>query len=554
MRVRVGLWIAVAAVACGDDERTMMSSSSGPPGTSGPPPPMTTTGGTLPEVTSTTSGVGTGSTTGFTFDVAEIPDAGDNDTDGPVDESTCAAAAMSLTSAGCLFAPVVMQVSGNLPWAVVAANTNVAQAGVTLYANDGSEIESAMIAPGDLHTFVFDAGGPEYTAHNIPENTTIEARALRLESDIPIVAYQFSPYSSSQQATSDASLLLPYHAWGQDYIVGAYHNTDLSNSWVTIISFDDDNDVDVTASDYMGGSTAAGAGGIPALAAGESFSETLQDGEVLRVLSPSNGSADLTGMRITSDRPVSVFSGAPSMSIPGPGMEFYKDHLEETQPPRVAWGNDYAVVHFRPRSDESDVYRFIADEDGTTITLSGDYADVLTLDEGEFAEVQTPESFFASSPNAFAVFHYMVSQSLTSGPKDDVEYPGDFLSPNCSSPSQVTTELGDPATSWFPPVEQYRYNYGFLTPETYAWDMVTVIAPMNDWNTISLDGGSLPEDPTALGVGGWGYARFLIEDGPHYIASASTKFGLEVYGYDCRVSYAYPGGLSLAAINPPPEG
>ena len=32
--------------------------------------------------------------------------------------------------------------------------------------------------------------------------------------------------------------------------------------------------------------------------------------------------------------------------------------------------------------------------------------------------------------------------------------------------------------------------------------------------------------------------------------------GIEVHGYDCRLSYAYAGGLSLGAINepPPPPG
>jgi hypothetical protein len=87
--------------------------------------------------------------------------------------------------------------------------------------------------------------------------------------------------------------------------------------------------------------------------------------------------------------------------------------------------------------------------------------------------------------------------------------------------------------------------------ETYAWDMLTVVAPLAGWGTIALDGAPLP-DPTDLGAGGLGYARFLIPDGPHDIRSPTTKFGLEVYGYDCRISYAYPGGLSLGEINQPP--
>ena len=70
-------------------------------------------------------------------------------------------------------------------------------------------------------------------------------------------------------------------------------------------------------------------------------------------------------------------------------------------------------------------------------------------------------------------------------------------------------------------------------------------------DTIELDGAALPA-ATELGVGGLGYARFLIPDGPHDIRSQSVKFGIEVYGYDCRISYAYPGGLSLGEINQPP--
>jgi hypothetical protein len=33
--------------------------------------------------------------------------------------------------------------------------------------------------------------------------------------------------------------------------------------------------------------------------------------------------------------------------------------------------------------------------------------------------------------------------------------------------------------------------------------------------------------------------------------TSAARFGLEVYGYDCRISYAYPGGMSLGEINEP---
>lgn len=80
--------------------------------------------------------------------------------------------------------------------------------------------------------------------------------------------------------------------------------------------------------------------------------------------------------------------------------------------------------------------------------------------------------------------------------------------------------------------------------------MLTVVAPMNGWGSIDLDGGALP-DPEAIEGTNLGFARFLIEDGPHDIRSATTRFGIEVYGYDCRISYAYPGGMSLGKINRP---
>ncbi|MCY1060639.1 IgGFc-binding protein [Nannocystis sp. SCPEA4] len=516
------------------------------PATTEAPGTTSTTDASTTSPTSSTSPTTT--TNSAKFDLGSMPDVGDT---GPVDESTCELAAMNLTSAGCLFAPTVGDDGTDLPWAVVAANTsgNV-DANVTLYGAAGEVLEAAVVPPKQLHTFILPEFSAALSQHAMPVATGVLPQVLRLESDVPVVAYQFSPYSSSQVATADASILLPAHAWGQDYLVPSYHNSDFSASWVSIISMVDGNEVTVEMPATMQGGTEGG-GGVPGLGGGGSTTHTVDAQQALRIVSPSGSVADFTGMRVSSTAPVAVMTGSPAMSLPGPGMNYYKDYLEEQVPPRTAWGKDYAVVKFRPRSDEPDLYRFLADKDGTVLTFTGDHQGEVVLDEGQFHELLTPASFRVEGSEAFMVAHYMLSQDQSSGPKNDVDYPGEFISSNCDVPSDDTTELGDPAITFIPPTAQYRNNYTFLTPETYGWDMITVVGPLAGWDTIELDGAALPA-ATDLGVGGLGYARFLIPDGPHDIRSQTVKFGIEVYGYDCRISYAYPGGLSLGEINQPP--
>lgn len=560
-----GWWILAGLaglVGCGDagGETATGATTTAPTGvppTSDPAPTSSGSGADTTATTSTSTSTGSSgdapsssgeSTAAVKYDLGPIPDAGD-DTSG--DESTCASAAMTLTSAGCRFAPTVGSTNINLPWAVVAANTSGNRpANVSLFAVSGELIEMAVVAPGELHTFILAANSGPLGQHAVNSVTGVTTQAMRLESDVPVVAYQFSPYSSSQVATADASILLPEHAWGTDYLVPSYHNSDSSDSWISVISLVDGNMVTVEMPIGMTGATSPG-GAIPALMAGGSHTETIGAQQILRIVSPGQGSADFTGMRVSSTAPVAVFSGSPSMSLPGPGMNFYKDYLEEQIPPRTAWGTEYAVVKFRPRSDEADLYRFIADKDGTTLTLSGGIDEVVMLDEGEFHQVLTAQNFLASADEAFMVGHYMLSSDQSNGPKDEAMYPGPFISDNCQFPDPNHTELGDPAITFIVPTAQYRRSYTFLTPETYGWDMMTVVAPMSGWDSIQLDGMALPA-PNDLGFAGLGEARFLIPDGPHDIRSASTKFGVEVYGYDCRISYAYPGGLSLGEINTPP--
>jgi hypothetical protein len=470
-------------------------------------------------------------------------------------ESTCEQAAQTDSSSGCIFYPLMLESdNSSLPFAVAVGNTNLDETEVVLYANDGTEIESAMVPGFGLHTFVIDPATPAYDAHDLPLATGISARALRIEAQAPVVAYQFAPYSASQQATSDASMLIPHHAWGSDYLMAAWAGP--GSAGVAIVASQDDTEVTITIPLTFESTTEAG-GGVPALAAGESTTHTLAAGEVLQVHHPLSISGhDFSGARVTATNPVATFFTAPLMTVPG--QDEFADHLETQMPPMTAWGDSYSAVHFQPRGNgtiEDDVFRFLADTDGTVIDLTGDVTQTLNLDAGEFADVLTAGSFTAGANHEFLAAHFMVSTSLTPGVKDDDIFPGDFLSPNCDNldPTDNYTHVGDPAMTWLIPTDQFRSRYVFAVPETYAWDFVTVTGPMAAMGDISLDESPLDGTPQLVpGSTEQAFVRVPVGDGTHVIESSSeTGFGISVYGYDCRVSYAYPGGTSLVNLNPP---
>jgi hypothetical protein len=456
-------------------------------------------------------------------------------------ETTCEEVEQSLTSAGCQFMPVIGKDHWENDWAVVAANTGSLDASVELVSKDGEVLEAAIVEPGDLH--VFQLMGDVLTDHELPVWTATGTKALLLESDAPIVAYQFAPLAYPEGAAADASMLLPTHVWDDDHLIALYEH--VGQSFFMVASLEGDNELTISAPPGFVGNTFEGAGLVD-FGVQPTQNITLGSQGVLRIV--TDDYSDLTGFRVQSSKPAAVFAGSPGMLIPKPTAASARDYLEEQVPPRAAWGSSYAAVKFRARGGEIDVYRFVAAQDGTLIELSGDYSDSFSLDAGEWMDVSTAASFFAQGSAPFLLEHLMVSQDQTTGPLDTNEYPGPGQSGHCIE-GEETTHIGDPAISFLPPVEQYRSRYTFLTPSSYAWDSISVVGRLEDWDDITLDGAALGVEPTALGQEGWGGASLEVGDGPHVLES-SSPIGLEVYGYDCYISYAYPGGLNLSKINP----
>ena len=240
---------------------------------------------------------------------------GDGDGDPPPpDETTCASAAQSLTSAGCRFAPIIGNPSsetfmGPLPWAVIAANPNAFATTARLYAPSGALLETATVDP--LGSHVFELDGPASQTWEHKKASGVSDLAFLLESDTPITAYQYQPYSTSFSATADGSLLLPEHAWNTNYLMV---EASAGPQWLTVVSLQDGTEVTVRRDAAAVGSTDSG-GGVPALAAGDEHTEILDAQQTLRIY--SSGS-DLSGTAVFSSTndPFAVIAGSPGMSLP----------------------------------------------------------------------------------------------------------------------------------------------------------------------------------------------------------------------------------------------
>jgi hypothetical protein len=178
---------------------------------------------------------------------------------------------------------------------------------------------------------------------------------------------------------------------------------------------------------------------------------------------------------------------------------------------------------------------------------------------GDFREVTATRDFMAESSEPVIAMQVMASQDAA-GIKRGL--PG-----------------GDPSIVIVPPLEQYRPDYVFLTPDKYAFDFVSVVAPTT--TVVALDGTPLtadncwitPADGLTAEERGSPTPPYLVytcqlsfatidpltdpptinpglqNDGVHRLV-AGEPVGVIVAGFDAYVSYAYAGGTELREIAP----
>jgi hypothetical protein len=292
-------------------------------------------------------------------------------------------------------------------------------------------------------------------------------------------------------------------------------------------------------------------GTLPALEPGESFTLTLERGEVAQILSAApedcvgdehdsdstgrrryckvSRDFDLTGTRIRASDKVMVMSGHDCAFIPF--NRWACDHVEEVMPPIESWGQNVVVTV----SDQADcrdllpnLVRVVASHDDTHVSFEPDVHGPVTLDEGEIVETEITEDLHVFGDKGIAVAQFLLGQ--------------DYKGKQASSFGK-----GDPSLSLATPSEQWRARYSILSPETFTDNFVGIIA--NERQVVLIDGRVVtklqPIEGTELVS-----AQVPLAGGQHTLES-DRPFGVTVYGYAPYTSYMVAGGLDLNLINPP---
>lgn len=455
-------------------------------------------------------------------------------------------------------------------FAVVLANPSAVTVQATVTRSEGrpnspapTTVGTYFVEPNSLTRIDLPAREVDGSTPSVEgPGTYLSNHAYKIETNFPVVAYQFNPIIES--ASNDASLLLPVPALDSHYRVIGWPTAnpvepfgDLpgipDHSYVTVVGTAPNTVVTVTFGGPIVAGEIQGGGSIAAASAGSTVEYTIGPYDVLNLESDMIP-GDMTGTVVTSSAPVSVFSGgergiaplsrdAPAHPSGAPEDWCCTEHLEEQVFPTTSWGKNFVITRSPVRTDhptwrEPDIYRVMADKNGTVVTTNlPPPNDTFTLNANQVHEFYADRSFVMTATEAISPMQLLVSQDWVV--------------------SWKSGHGGDPSMILFPPFEQYRDDYIVLVPETFSSNYVVISAP--DGTDVFLDGRDINADefmriceyePAGV-IEGTNYTAITcpVEGGTHRIES-TLPTGVMVYGYHSVGSYGYAGGSNLTRINP----
>jgi hypothetical protein len=403
---------------------------------------------------------------------------------------------------------------------------------------------------------------PAITSFDAATHGTAIGAAFHISTTIPVVAYDIYPYGGGQSALTSATLLLPTSSWGDNYIAvtsfgdGAGFGTIGTFPVVSVVAHQDGTEVTVNPTKAIVAGT-----GVAGTAANTPATYLLDKGQVLQFAQ----AAALDGSVIKANVPVGVWGGKTTLGI----QSCCDDSSHQQIPPIRALGSDYALVRYRNRYDgveEAPPWRIIGAADGTTLTWqpSTPPGAPTALSLGQVVQFSAPGPYRVRSQDDQHPFY--VAAHMTGAAEFDPEQNGSGGTADGRGDAEFVNVI---------PPGEYLKRYVFFTDPTYPETNLVIVRKKGagGFADVNLD--------CAGALGGWQpvgtsgdleYTRFDLvrgnfepqggcDNGRREIAS-DEPFGLTVWGwgsaatgsqlngfYTQYVSYAYPGGASVAPIN-----
>jgi hypothetical protein len=231
-------------------------------------------------------------------------------------------------------------------------------------------------------------------------------------------------------------------------------------------------------------------------------------------------SGDLSGTFVSADKPIWVV-GALRVHQRPQQRHLLRPH-RGADAPLDYWGKKYVGAHSPKRGNEKHYWRVFGGEDGTVVTTNPASPAPRSCSTRASGELVIPNntSFIFESDKPFLPVQYLESQSGGAG-------------------------TGDPAMYQMIPVEQFLDRYAFVTGTGYNVQLRPDHPPQGRRRR-QVDGVVVTG---YYAVGEYEVADYKINLGAHF-AESDSPFGIINVGYTAATSYAYPGGLKLAVINP----
>ncbi|HAN30033.1 MAG TPA: hypothetical protein DCQ06_00410 [Myxococcales bacterium] len=471
----------------------------------------------------------------------------------------------------------------NMQYSLIVSNTKAKPATVTVTTGAGKSAKFQVPGKG---LQVINLPGPALGGQPLNlDGTGISTNAYRVQSNVPIVVYQFNPLQNYEVFSNDASLLLPANALGKEYyIMSRQQNFNNLRGYLTVVATAAGT-TNVTVKPTC--KTLPGKG-VPGLNPGQTHKVTLLQGEVLNIETNAIG-ADLTGTWVQADRAVAVFGGSEGSNVPDtnkcvipPGLNqgtcasqgwpctsnsdcpvtCCADHLEEQLIPVSSWGTQYVGSKLKPRGQEKDAWRVLASVDGTQITTDPPQGVIPVLNKGQFFEFESKSDFVMTANHPVMVGQFMASSNAPNPNNDqcNTKFSGtkvcgyhlkDLGEPvmctkNADCPNikeKTDAKIGDPAFILSIATDRYLDEYVVLVPDKYKESYINIMGPANA--QVLVD--NLPVNAASWSLfsgGKWKALRMPLKPGKHLV-KASAAVGLIVYGYDNYVSYGFPGGMAI---------